>query len=108
MTLKVGVQYPQPGGPRNVGRGLLTVVAVIWTVIVFLIVTGALFPRLLVLGVIGTLLELFFSLHLVLVGLAGLALALLARRRSLSRAGSVAVVCGLFATLGAIVPLIVS
>jgi hypothetical protein len=61
-----------------------------------------------VLGVIGTLLESFFSLHLVLVGLAGLALALLARRRSPSRAGSVAVVCGLFATLGAIVPLIVS
>jgi hypothetical protein len=40
MTLKVGVQYPQPGGPRNVGRGSLTVVAVIWTVIVFLICYG--------------------------------------------------------------------
>jgi acetyl esterase len=79
--------------------------AVVVTALVFLSVAGALFPRLPVLGAIGTFLESFFSLHLVLAALAGLALALLARRRAPNRAANFAVVCGLLAALSAIVPL---
>jgi acetyl esterase/lipase len=73
---------------------------------IFLVVAGAQFPRLPVLGVIGTSLESFFSLHLLLAALVGLALALLARRRTPNRAAKFAVVCGLLAMLGALVPLI--
>jgi acetyl esterase/lipase len=72
---------------------------------IFLSVAGVLFPRLPVLGAIGALLESFFSLHLVLAALAGLALSLLARRRAPNRAANFAVLCGVLATFGAIVPL---
>ncbi len=66
---------------------------------------GALFPRLPILGVIGTLLESFFSLHLLLAALVALALALLARRRTPGRAANVALVLGLLAALGSAIPL---
>jgi acetyl esterase len=84
----------------------LSVTAVVWNVAVLLIIVGALFPRLLLLGVIGTVLESFFSLHLVLAALAGLLLALLLGRRDATRATNIALACAILATLGSLVPLI--
>src|SRR5271156_1959395 len=84
----------------------LSAAAVAWNGAVLLAVFGALFPRLPLLGVVGTVLESFFSLHLVLAAIAGLLLALLARRHAPTRVTNFAVVCALLATLGAIIPLV--
>jgi ABC-type transport system involved in multi-copper enzyme maturation permease subunit len=105
MTPKSGEQHSSHTSGRLSWR-LFTLATIIWTLIVFLIVAGALFPRLPVLGVIGTVVESFFSLHLVLAALAGLALALLARRRAPNRAASFAVVCALLATSGSLIPFV--
>jgi hypothetical protein len=52
--------------PPTAKSSSLTVLPLLVAVPVFLSVAGALFPHLPILGVIGTLLESFFSLHLVL------------------------------------------
>jgi acetyl esterase/lipase len=85
---------------------LLTRAAVAWNAAILLITLGALLPRLPVLGVVGTLLESFFSLHLVLAATAGVLLALLARREGATRAATFAMTCAILATLGSLIPLI--
>lgn len=87
-------------------RHFLGAVAVAWNAAILLIVLGALFPHLPLLGVIGTLLESFFTLHLVLAGAMGIVVALLARRRDVTRATNIALACAILATIGAIVPVI--
>jgi acetyl esterase/lipase len=84
---------------------VVTIIAAICSGAVFLIALGVLFPHLPVLGVVGTLLETFFSLHLLLVALVALALALAARRRAPSRLANVAIALSLFATVGSLIPL---
>jgi len=73
---------------------LLSRSAAIWTVIVFLIVAGALLPRLPVLGAFATLLESFFSVHILFAGFIGLLLALAARHYG---AGRLAVITAVLA-----------
>jgi acetyl esterase/lipase len=70
----------------------LTFAALLIAVPVFLFILGALFPYLPLIGVVGTLVESFFSLHLVLA--------------APGRVANFAVVCALLATLGSIIPLI--
>jgi acetyl esterase len=84
----------------------VTVAAALFAAPLLLLVTGALFPRLLLIGVIGTLVESFFSLHLILAALVGLVLALLDRRRAPGRLANFVIVCALLAALGSIIPLI--
>jgi acetyl esterase/lipase len=105
MTLRMSVQHPRPDA-AGVWPRLFTVAAVIWTAIVFLIVAGALFPRVPILGVIGTVFESVFSLHLVIAGIAAIALALAAGRFGGGRVVVTAVVFAALATFGAIVPVI--
>ena len=93
----------KPG--TNAKTSALTVAALLISVPVLFSVVGALFPRLPLVGVIGTLLESFFSLHLVLAALAGLALAFVARRRAPNGIANFAAVFGLLATLGSLIPL---
>ena len=84
---------------------LLANVALLINVTLFLFVAGALFPQLPLVGVIGTLLESFFSMHLVLAALAGLALAFVARRRAPNGMANFALLFALLATLGSLIPL---
>jgi hypothetical protein len=69
-----------PGGARIWGCRALTAFALIWTVMVSLVVAGALLPHIRGVSPIATLLESFFSLHIVIAAVVGLALALAARR----------------------------
>lgn len=87
------------------GRDFLTLIAAVWSGAIFLIILGALLPRVPLIGVIGTLLESFFSLHLLLTALIALVLALLARRRAPSHAANAAIALSLVAAMGAAIPL---
>jgi acetyl esterase len=87
------------------GRDFLTLIAAVWSGAIFLIILGALLPRVPLIGVIGTLLESFFSLHLLLTALIVLVLALLARRRAPSHAANAAIALSLVAAMGAAIPL---
>jgi acetyl esterase len=89
------------------GQSFLTLIAAVWSGAILLIVLGALLPRLPLVGVIGTLLESFFSLHLLLTALFALALALLARRGLPNRATNAAIVLSLLAVVGTAIPLAV-
>jgi acetyl esterase/lipase len=84
----------------------LNTIAAVWSGAIFLIALGALFRRLPILGVIGTLLESFLSLHLLLAALIALGVALLGRRRTPSRTANLAVVLSLLAVLGSLIPLV--
>jgi hypothetical protein len=87
-------------------RRLLTLFAAIWNTAVLLIVAGVLFPQIPRVGTIGTLLESWFSLHIVIAGIIGFLLALGARRLSTSRLSKIAVALPLLATIGALIPLV--
>jgi acetyl esterase len=91
---------------RTTPTSRATVAEALFAATLLLLVTGVLFPRLPLIGVVGTLVESFFSLHLLLAALAGLVLALFAWRRAPGRVANVAVVCALLATLGSIIPLV--
>ncbi|HEY0703276.1 MAG TPA: alpha/beta hydrolase [Candidatus Acidoferrales bacterium] len=84
----------------------MTIFAALWSLAVLLLVLGILLPRLPIVGVIGTLLESVFSLHIFLVALASLALAFFARRRSSTRAANFVLTCAILATLGSLIPLV--
>jgi acetyl esterase len=86
-------------------RGFLSAAAVAWNISLLLIVLGAIFPRLPFLGVFGTLLESFFSLHLVLAGIVGIFLALVATN-NVAKPATFALVCAILATIGALIPLV--
>jgi acetyl esterase/lipase len=84
---------------------LLTVFAAFWTAVVFAIVFSALFPRIPRGGTVGTLLESYLTLHIVIAGALGFFLALWARRLGASRVATVTAVFALAATLGSLIPL---
>jgi acetyl esterase len=88
------------------GRRIVTLAAVIWMGGIFLIVAGVLLPGIPVLGTIGTLLESFLSLHIVILAIIGLFLALAARRLGGGRIATTAAAFAILATAGGIVPLV--
>jgi acetyl esterase/lipase len=87
-------------------RCVLTGSAVIWTVGVSLVVVGALLPQIPPIGPLGTIVESFFSLHIVIAGVMGFVLALVARRLLAGRIAAAVAVTALIATLCAMIPLI--
>jgi acetyl esterase len=87
-------------------RQVLTVVAAAWTSGVFLIVAGALLPRLPLLGTVGTLCETSLSLHITLAGIVGLLLAVAAWWLGGARVATVTGAFAMVATLGSLVPLV--
>jgi acetyl esterase len=96
----------RPNMPRFVWqRRLLTTLAVVFTALASLIVYGALLPGIPVVGAFGTLCESFFSLHIVLLALAGLGVSLGARRLGGRGTVRVTAVLSAVAALGAIVPI---
>src|SRR6476646_1676858 len=87
------------GFARTWGRRVVTLLVVV-------IVMGALFPPARLIAVIGSVFVSFFTLHVVLAGLMGVALALLARRLGGHRATTVILWLAVLATVGAAVPLV--
>ncbi len=96
----------RPSRGRAWARRLVTLLAAIVTLLSFLIVVGVLFPTIPWVGPIGTIVESFFSLHVVFAGLVGLLLALWARRLGGRGGVSLLVALAFIATVGAIVPVV--
>jgi acetyl esterase/lipase len=86
--------------PRQL-MGLATLV----TVLVFVNIVGALFPTIPGVGVLGTLLESFVSLHIVIAGVFGILLALAARKAGGSRLAEHLAEIAMIATAASTVPL---
>jgi acetyl esterase/lipase len=99
-------RHSAPGSARISGRRALTFFALIWTALVSLVVIGALLPHIPAVGAIGTFVESFFSLHIVIAGGIGLVLALVARRLGTGRVAAAVAAIALLATLGALIPLL--
>lgn len=91
---------------RTWGRRLVTVLAAVVTLLVLVIVAGALFAPTRLIAVVGSVFVSFFTLHVVLAGLAGVALALQARRLGGRRAAAIVLWLAILATAGAAVPLV--
>jgi acetyl esterase len=96
----------RPSRGRVWARRLVTFLAAIVTLVMLLIVVGVYFPAIPWVGPIGTLVESFFSLHVVIAGLLGLLLAVWARRLGGLGGVSLLVVLALVATVGAIAPVV--
>ena len=99
---------PAPGADRPQRtwlRRLSTTLAVICAALAFPIVSGVLVDGIPVLGAIGTIFDDFFSLHIVLVALAGLVFGVVARRLGGRRTATTAAVLNGLAALGATIPL---
>ena len=94
------------GFGRTWGRRLVTLVASVVTLLVVVIVVGALFPPARLVAVIGSVFVSFFTLHVVLAGLIGVTLALLARRLGGRLATTIILWLAILATVGAAVPLV--
>jgi acetyl esterase/lipase len=94
------------GFGRTWGRRLVTMVAAVVTLLVAVIVVGALFPPARLIAVIGSVFVSFFTLHVVLAGLIGVTLALLARRLGGHLATTMILWLAILATVGAAVPLV--
>jgi acetyl esterase/lipase len=90
---------------RRWWRRIVTVVAALKTLFVFAIVAGVLFPSIPLLGAIGTLIESFFSLHILLAGLVCIALAMWARQLGGRLAVTIILWMAIAATVGAAVPI---
>jgi acetyl esterase/lipase len=78
----------------------------IWTTLVSLVVIGALLPQIPPVGPIGTFIESFFSLHIVIAAVIVLVLALVARGLGAGRIAAAVAAIALLATLGALIPLV--
>ena len=91
---------------RTWGRRLVTVLAAVVTLLVVVIVVGTLFAPTRLIAAIGSVFTSFFTLHVVLAGLAGIALALQARRLGGRRAAAIVLWLAILATAGAAVPLV--
>jgi len=94
------------GFARTWPRRLVTALAAVVTLLVGVIVVGALFPPTRLIAVIGSVFESFFTLHVVLAGLAGVALAQLARQLGGRRATTIILWLAILTTIGAVVPLV--
>jgi acetyl esterase/lipase len=102
----VGTGVPGANGAaRTWGRRLVTLLAWLVTLPVVVIVVGALFPPFRLIAVIGCLFESFFTLHIFLAGLVGVALADWALRLGGRRATTVMLWLAILATFGAAVPI---
>lgn len=101
-----GSAVARGGFARTWGRRLVTVLAAAVTLLVVVIVMGALFPPTRLIAVIGSVFVSFFTLHVVLAGLAGIMLALLARRLGGQRATTIILWFAILATVGAAAPLV--
>ena len=88
------------------GRRIVTVLAIVWAFGVFLIVLGALFPSMPLLGLLGTVSESFLSLHIVILGVIGVLLAGAAWQLGSRRGASLAATLAALAVIGALVPLL--
>jgi acetyl esterase/lipase len=93
------------GSGRTWGRRLVTLLAWVVTLLVGVIVVGALFPPFRLIAVIGCIFESFFTVHVFLAGWAGILLAMWARRRGGRRATAIILWLAILATIGAAVPL---
>ena len=93
------------GAARTWGRRVVTVAAAGVTLLVFAIVAGTLFPSLGWVGAFGTMLESFFSLHIFLLGVIGIALALWALRMGGRRATMVILWVAIASTGCAMIPI---
>jgi hypothetical protein len=96
----------RPSRERAWARRLVTLLAAIVTLVTFLIVVGVHFPTIPWVGAIGTLVESFSSLHVVIAAVLGLLLALWARRLGGRGGVSLLVALAAIATVGAIVPVV--
>ena len=102
----VGTGVPGANGAaRTWGRRLVTLLAWLVTLPVGVIVVGALFPPFRLIAVIGCLFESFFTVHIFLAGLVGVALADWALRLGGRRATDVILWLAILATFGAAVPI---
>lgn len=88
------------------GQRIVAAVAIVWATCAFLIVLGALFPSLPVLGLIGTILESFLSLHIVILGVIGVLLASAAWQLGSRRGAAVSATLAALAGIGALIPLL--
>ncbi len=88
------------------GRRIVTVVAMVWAVGIFLIVVGALFPSAPLLGLLGTIFESFLSLHISILGVIGVLLGAAAWQLGSRRGAAMAVILAALALIGALVPLL--
>jgi acetyl esterase/lipase len=92
------------GFARRWVRRLVTLAAVLVTVLTLVIVVGALFAPTRLTATIGTLAESFFTLHVFMAGFVGIVLSLWAARLGLGRATAIILGLALLATVGAGVP----
>jgi acetyl esterase/lipase len=93
------------GSGRKRGRRLVTMLAWVFTLLVAAIVVGALFPPFKLIAVIGTIFASFFTVHVFLAGLVGIALAAWARRLGGRTATTIVLWLAILATIGAAVPI---
>jgi acetyl esterase len=93
------------GSARKWGR-LVTLLAWVVTLPVVVIVVGALFPPARLIAVIGSVLVSFFTLHVFLAGLVGIALAAWALGLGGRHGATIIHILAIAATIGAAVPLI--
>jgi hypothetical protein len=94
------------GFGRTWVRRLVTLLAAVVTLPIVVIVVGALFPPVRLIAVIGCVFESFFTTHVFLAGLAGIALAVWARRLGGGRATTVIMWLAIAATVGAAIPVL--
>ena len=88
------------------GRRIVTVVSISWAAGVFLFVLGALFPSAPLLGLLGTILESFLSLHILILGVIGVLLGVAAWQLGSRRGAILAATLAALAVIGALVPLL--
>ena len=88
------------------GQRIVIVVSIGWAAGVFLIVLGALFPSAPLLGLLGTVLESFLSLHILILGVIGVLLAATAWQLGSRRGAAIATTLAALAVIGALVPLL--
>ncbi len=90
---------------RRRGRRLVTFLAWVVTLFVAAIVVGALFPPFRLIAIIGTIFESFFTLHVFIAGLIGIALALWARALGGRTWTTIILLLAILATIGAAAPI---
>jgi len=87
-------------------RRIIAVVAIVWAAGVFLIVLGALFPSIPLLGLLGTIVESFLSLQILILGVIGALLAGAVWQLGSRRSAALAATLAILAMIGALVPLL--
>ena len=93
------------GSERSLGRRLVTFLAWVVTLLVAVIVVGALFPPFRLIAVIGTVFESFFTVHVFIGGWVAILLALWAKRLGGRVWTTVILWLAILATIGAAIPI---